>query len=95
MLLQNSVKAIQQPQQEPLPSVLTQPTSPVQIPAQRPPAPVHTDIELAKLAGVGKDTIQKGRKIEAQAPEPIKAQLRTGEISILELRPPGVMSPKT
>jgi hypothetical protein len=46
------------------------------------PPPVHTDIELGKLAGVSHTTIQKARKIAEKAPEPIKEQLRRGEISI-------------
>lgn len=37
---------------------------------------------LAVAAGVSHDTIAKVEKIEAQAPEEVKQQLRTGEISI-------------
>lgn len=43
---------------------------------------VDTQKELAKVAGVSHDTIAKVEKIEQKAPEAVKKQLRTGEISI-------------
>ena len=47
-----------------------------------PVSPVTTRQELAKVAGVSHDTIAKVEKIERKAPEAVKKQLRTGEISI-------------
>lgn len=47
-----------------------------------PISPVTTRQELAKVAGVSHDTIAKVEKIEQKAPEAVKKQLRTGEISI-------------
>lgn len=44
--------------------------------------PIETREELAKVAGVSHDTIAKVEKIEQKAPEAVKKQLRTGEISI-------------
>ena len=44
--------------------------------------PLKTRDELAKAAGVSHDTIAKVEKIEAKASPEIKAQLRSGEISI-------------
>lgn len=50
----------------------------------------RTTEALGKLAGLGARTIDKAREIRDRAPEPVKAQLRTGEITInrayLELR---------
>lgn len=45
-------------------------------------AVITTNKELAKVAGVSHDTIAKVEKIEAQATDEVKEQLRTGEISI-------------
>ena len=45
-------------------------------------APIDTQKEIAKIAGVSHDTIAKVEKIERKAPEAVKKQLRTGEISI-------------
>jgi site-specific DNA-adenine methylase len=45
-------------------------------------APIETRKELAKVANVSHDTIAKVKVIEAKAPEEVKAQLRTGEVSI-------------
>lgn len=45
-------------------------------------AVIDTKRELAKAAGVSHDTIAKVEKIEAKASPEIKAQLRSGEISI-------------
>ena len=42
----------------------------------------RTRDELARSAGVGHDTIAKVEKIEAFAPEEVKEQLRSGEMSI-------------
>ena len=47
-----------------------------------PISPITTRNELAKVAGVSHDTIAKVEKIERKAPEAVKKQLRTGEISI-------------
>jgi len=44
--------------------------------------PVETREELAKIAGVGHDTISKAEVIAAKAPEAVKQKLRSGEISI-------------
>ena len=44
--------------------------------------PVDTRKELAKIAGVGTDTIDKVSKIEKEAPEPIRRAARAGEISV-------------
>lgn len=43
---------------------------------------VNTTKELATAAGVSHDTIAKVEKIEAKAPEEVKQQLRSGEMSI-------------
>jgi len=43
---------------------------------------VDTRAEIAAVAGVSHDTIHKAKVIAAKAPEPVKAKLRTGEISI-------------
>ncbi len=43
---------------------------------------VDTKKELAKLAGVSHDTIHKVEVIEEQAPDDIKQQVKTGEMSI-------------
>lgn len=43
---------------------------------------VNTAEELAKAAGVGRDTIQKVEKIEALATPELKQQLSSGEVSI-------------
>lgn len=43
---------------------------------------VNTQKELAKVAGVSHDTIDKVSKIERDAPEPIKRASRRGEISV-------------
>jgi len=45
-------------------------------------APIDAREELAKIAGVGSNTMGKIRMLNDKAPEPIKAQLRTGDISI-------------
>ena len=45
-------------------------------------APIDTKKELAKIAGVGHDTMARVKKIAEQAPEDVKAKLRTGEVSI-------------
>lgn len=42
----------------------------------------RTDVALAKVAGVGHDTIAKVEKIERQAAPEVKEQLRKGELSI-------------
>lgn len=42
----------------------------------------RTDVALAKVAGLGHDTIAKVEKIEAQATPEVKEQLRTGAMSI-------------
>ena len=44
--------------------------------------PIETRKELAKIASVGHDTIAKVKVIEAKATPEVKAQLRTGEVSI-------------
>lgn len=44
--------------------------------------PVNAQRELASIAGVSHDTIHKVKAIEAKAPERIKQQARSGEISI-------------
>jgi ParB-like chromosome segregation protein Spo0J len=46
------------------------------------PAPIHTDREVAKLAGVSHDTVHKVRRLAREADEPTKAALRRGERSI-------------
>lgn len=43
---------------------------------------LNTQSELAKLAGVGHDTMNKVEKIEAEALEEVKMKLRTGETTI-------------
>src|SRR5437867_3999385 len=43
---------------------------------------VHTDKELAKIAGLGHDTIHKARVIAQKAPETVKERLRRGETTI-------------
>ena len=42
----------------------------------------RTDVQLGKLAGVGKDTIRKVEKIEAKATPQVKADIQSGKISI-------------
>jgi hypothetical protein len=44
--------------------------------------PLHTDREVAKLAGVSHDTVHKVRRLAKEADEPTKAALRRGERSI-------------
>jgi hypothetical protein len=46
------------------------------------PSPIHTDREVAKLAGVSHDTVHKVRRLAKEADEPTKAALRRGERSI-------------
>jgi len=43
---------------------------------------IDTKKELAKIASVGHDTIAKVKKIQAKAPQEVKAKLATGEVSI-------------
>lgn len=45
-------------------------------------APIHTQREIAKAAGLSHDTIAKVEAIAAEAPEDVKQQLRRGDISI-------------
>jgi hypothetical protein len=45
-------------------------------------SPIHTDREVAKLAGVSHDTVHKVRRLAKEADEPTKAALRRGERSI-------------
>jgi hypothetical protein len=45
-------------------------------------APIDTRKELATIAGVSHDTIAKVEKIELSASEDVKAQVRSGEISV-------------
>jgi len=42
-----------------------------------PSTPIHTDKELAKVAGISDKQIQKARALQ-KAPEPVKEQLRKG-----------------
>lgn len=44
--------------------------------------PIDTQKELARVAGVSHDTIHKAKVISEKAPEPVKEQLRRGEVSI-------------
>jgi N6-adenosine-specific RNA methylase IME4 len=44
--------------------------------------PVKVQVELARVAGVSHDTIHKAKVIAAQATEPVKEKLRSGETSI-------------
>ena len=44
----------------------------------------RTDEKLSKIAGVSRDTIQKVQKIEEKAPEKVKEQIKSGDISINE-----------
>ena len=53
-------------------------------PFQKSGKAVHTDKELAKLAGVSHDTIFKVNKIEEKGSEEVKKSLAKGEISINE-----------
>ena len=43
---------------------------------------INTRQELAKIASVGHGTLDKVKKIQAQASEEVKAKLSTGEVSI-------------
>ena len=43
---------------------------------------VNTNKELAKIAGVGRDTISKVQKIEEKATDKVKEQIKSGDISI-------------
>lgn len=43
---------------------------------------VHVDAEIAKSAGVGRETVRKVRAITTKAPEELKQKLRKGEVSI-------------
>ena len=45
---------------------------------------IDTRKELAKIAGVGKDTIAKVKKIQTSAPTELKEKVSTGEVSINE-----------
>ena len=44
--------------------------------------PVDTKKELAKIAGISHDTIERVKKIQASAPAEVKQKVSTGEISI-------------
>jgi len=44
--------------------------------------PIETRNELSKVASVSHDTISKVKKIQAKAPQEVKAKLATGEVSI-------------
>ena len=61
-------------------SSLKKGTSVPQISAKR--EPIETRKELSKVASVSHDTISKVKKIQAKAPEEVKAKLATGEVSI-------------
>jgi hypothetical protein len=54
--------------------------------------PLHTDVELGRLAGVSDTTMRKAKVIAREADEPTKAALRRGERSVhgvyVDLRPP-------
>ena len=52
------------------------------VPQKSAEAPIETRGELAKVAGVSRDTIAKVKLIAAKAPEKMKEQLRKGEVSI-------------
>ena len=43
---------------------------------------INTKKEIAQLAGVSHDTVAKVKKIEAEAPEEMKEQLRNGDMTI-------------
>ncbi len=53
-------------------------------PCQNSDNPIDTKKELAKIAGVSHDTINRVKKIEEKAPEEVKEKLSTGEMSINE-----------
>jgi N6-adenosine-specific RNA methylase IME4 len=50
--------------------------------SDKPLKEVDTKKELSKIAGVSHDTIAKVQKIEEKAPEKVKEQIKSGEISI-------------
>lgn len=49
---------------------------------QKSAKPIDTREEVSKLAGVSHDTVAKVKKIEAEAPEEMKEQLRNGDMTI-------------
>lgn len=51
-------------------------------PLQKSAKAIDTREEVAKVAGVSHDTIDKAKKIAEKAPESVKAKLRTGETTI-------------
>ncbi len=44
--------------------------------------PIDTKRELAQMAGVSHDTMAKAKIIHEKAPESLKEQVRSGEVSI-------------
>lgn len=52
------------------------------VPLKSAKPPIDTRRELSKIAGVGHDTMAKVQKIEEKAPEKIKQQIKSGDISI-------------
>jgi N6-adenosine-specific RNA methylase IME4 len=44
--------------------------------------PVHVIKRISQSSGISTDTLSRIKKLEAVAPEPVKAKLRTGEMSI-------------
>ena len=52
------------------------------VPQKSAEPPLDTRAELAREAGVSHDTIAKAKAIHEKAPEAVKAQLRTGDLSI-------------
>ena len=52
------------------------------VPQKSAKPPIETRKELSKVASVSHDTISKVKKIQAKAPQEVKAKLATGEVSI-------------
>ena len=52
------------------------------LPAINPIKPIDTKKELAKIAGVSHDTIERVKTIQEKAPDELKQKVSTGEISI-------------
>ena len=53
------------------------------VPQKSAKPPLDTRAELAREAGVSHDTMAKAKAIHEKAPEAVKAQLRTGDLSII------------
>ena len=78
-VLENSPKREEQPRAERIGGSGWKP-DPILKPM--PIEPINTRVEVAKVAGVSDNTIQRIKKLEEKAPDAVKQKLRTGEMTI-------------